>query len=101
MFFGFFKLAIDTVWNVEQALNASGVPAAAGSLPTYRVYDSDGNVVASGTCTAFDNGTLTGAYMFSFSTASPQFVRGQQYHVAVSYTVSAAARTGHHHFTVT
>lgn len=101
MFFGFFRLAIDTVYGIEQSRNDTDNPTAAAAPPTFRVYGPDGVLVASGTCTTFDSGTIIGAYKFSFSTSSPAFSRGSTYTVVVTYMVSSSARQSIHTFMVT
>lgn len=102
MHFGHFKLAVDTVWGTEQARTAVNVPIVADGVVTYRVYDAEGNLLASGNCTTFDSPTLTGSYKFAFTTASPTFERGKSYLVKVQYTVSGgAARSTDYRFNVT
>lgn len=95
---GFFRLAVDTVFGIEQSRNASDVPTAADSTPTYQVLDGDGNILHSGNCATF--GAYTGAYKFSFTTDNT-FQRGQPYLVRVAYTVGSAARASYYIFKVT
>jgi hypothetical protein len=71
--------------------NASGIAVAADALPTFRVYGSSATPVATGTTSIFDSPTLTGVYLFQFSTASG-FARGSNYQVVVSYNVGAQPR---------
>lgn len=89
-----------TAWGIELALDGNA-PAAAGSLPTFRVLGPNGSnaLLASGTCTAFDSGNLTGAYKFSF-TLNGSFNRGNIYLVSVSYTVNGDTRQSLHVFQV-
>lgn len=91
MFWGFFPLS-GTAWGLVQVENASGVPASADALPTFRVYGSDSQVPkATGTATAFDTGNLTGCYKVSFS-VSGSFARGSNYQVVVSWETSVTER---------
>lgn len=96
---GLFKLATETVYGIEQA-TSNEVPIAADALPTFVVIDpATGNVITTGTCTAF--GAYLGAYKFSITTMSPDYQRGQSYLVRTSYAVGGAARAGWFLFKVT
>lgn len=102
MFFGFFKLAVDSVVGYEQARNDTDNPAAAAAAPVYRVYGPDGvQIGVAGTCTTHDTTNLVGCYRFSFSTTSPEYSRGTMYAVVVTYTVSSSTRQSTHYFMVT
>lgn len=91
MFLGYFPLG-GTPWGLVQVEDTGGDPVASDNLPTFRVYGSDSATPkATGTCTAFDSGNLTGVYKFSF-TASGAFSRGLNYSVVVSWEVSLQAR---------
>lgn len=101
-FLGYFRLG-ETVHGIEQAVNSSIVPTAAGAAPTFRVYGPDGTNIAgaNGTSAAFDSGNVTAAYRFSFTATDPEFVRGQMHSVCLSYTVGGAARQSWFTFMVT
>lgn len=91
MYVGYFPLS-GTAWLLVQSENASDVPTAADALPTFRVYGSDSQTPkATGTCTAFDSGNLTGVYKASFS-VSGAFSRGSNYQVVVSWAVGLQDR---------
>lgn len=91
MFWGYYPLN-GSAFGLVAVEDASNVPIAADSLPTYRVYGSDSSTPkATGTCTAFDSGNLTGVYKASF-TVSGAFARGMNYSVVVSWAVSLQAR---------
>lgn len=91
MFAGYFPMS-GTAWFLVQSENTSDLPTAADALPTFRVYGSDSATPkATGTCTAFDAGNLTGVYKASFS-VSGAFARGSNYQVVVSWAVGLQAR---------
>lgn len=83
---------LGTAWGLIQSESAAGAPVAADALPTFRVYGSDSSTPkATGTCTAFDSGNITGVYKASF-TVSAAFARGQNYQVVVTWLVSGQSR---------
>jgi hypothetical protein len=91
MFWGYHALNA-TAFGLCQVENTSNVPVAADALPTYRVYGSDSATPkATGTCTAFDAGNLTGVYKASFSVTGA-FARGMNYQVVVTWAVALQAR---------
>lgn len=91
MFWGYFPLN-GTCFGLCQSEDTGNVPIAADALPTFRVYGGDSPTPkATGTCTAFDSGNLTGVYKASF-TVSGAFARGMNYSVVVSWAVSLQAR---------
>lgn len=91
MFLGYFPL-LGTAWGLVQVESSGGIPVAADDLPTFRVYGSDSQTPkATGTCSEFDSGTLTGVYKVSF-TVTGAFSRGSNYQVVVSWQVSSQAR---------
>lgn len=96
-FFGFFRLAEDTVTGVVSVVNDTNNPTAAEDDPTFRIYGPDGVLIDDGTCTPFDDTNLTGAYQFSFETTSPEYARGTAYTVIVSYSVLIASVSSDRH----
>ena len=92
-FLGFFDLD-GTLTGLFQSRNASRVPTAADSLPTYRVYGPAG-LLSSGTTSAFDSGNVTGLYQASVSlAASSGYERGQVYTIRFQATVSSVVYAG-------
>lgn len=94
MFIGNFELG-STMRGLVGTLNSSGVPTAADSLPTFRIY-CEGALMpnGTGTTTAFDAGTLIGVYQFTKALNSGDgYERGRTCFVVVQATVGGAART--------
>lgn len=94
MFIGNFELG-STMRGLVGTLNSSGVPTAADSLPTFRIY-GEGQLMPNGTGTTalFDASTLTGVYQFTKSVPSSDgYERGRVYFVVVQAAVGGAART--------
>lgn len=91
MFWGYYPLN-GSAFGLVTVEDTGNVPIAADALPTFRVYGGDSPTPkATGTCTAFDSGNLTGVYKASF-TVSGAFARGMNYSVVVSWAVSLQAR---------
>ena len=90
-----------TVSVILQAINATNVPTAADSLPTYRVYDGT-TLITSGTSVAFDSGNITGAYRISFAaTSALGFARNKTYAIYGKSTVTSTIKVTWWYFTIT
>jgi len=94
---GYFKYGTEA-WGVEPAVNASNVPAGAGSLPTFIVLDASGDQIIPGVCTAVTG--FTGLYRWAVDLNNPSFTRGGKYMVVVQYTVDTVQRQSLHYFGV-
>lgn len=91
MFCGFFEHG-DEAFAIVQCVNLNRAPAAPTGTVTFKVYNPSGNLIETGTATAFDAGNLTAAYKWTVDTGSNNYERGGIYVVYVEYVVGGFSR---------
>lgn len=91
MYIGPIRLG-ETGGPIFQSRTTTLAPVAADSPPTFRVYDGT-TLLLTGTSTAFDSGTITGAYRCAIAvTEGNGFARGRTYTVVGLWEVGGGDR---------
>ena len=74
--------------------NSSGVPTAPDAAPTYKVLNSAGTAIATGTLSSTDTASLTGVRTGTMTAAAASgFASAGVYPIVYSYAISASARS--------
>lgn len=77
---------------IFQSRTQALAPVAADSPPAFRVYDGT-TLLATGVCTTFDSGNITGAYRAGITASTGNgYARGRTYTVVAIWEVSGGDR---------
>lgn len=74
--------------------NSSGVPTAPDAAPTYKIVNSAGTAIASGTLSSSDSASLTGLRTSTVTAAAANgFASNNFYYIHYDYLISSQARS--------